>query len=67
MKFEIHALKVASQEKGLALIPLSFYLNKGRVKVRIAIAKGKKVADKRASVKERDDKRRIGQAMKNYQ
>jgi SsrA-binding protein len=65
-KREINTLKVASQEKGLALIPLSFYLIKGRVKVRIAIAKGKKVADKRNALKERDDNRRIQQAMKNY-
>lgn len=65
-KREINALKVASQEKGLALIPLSFYLIKGRVKVRIAIAKGKKVADKRQTIKERDDNRRISQAMKNF-
>lgn len=65
-KREINALKVASQEKGLALIPLSFYLIKGRVKVRIATAKGKKVADKRQTIKERDDNRRISQAMKNF-
>jgi len=65
-KREINTLKVASQEKGLALIPLSFYLIKGKVKVRIAIAKGKKVADKRATIKERDDNKRIAQAMKNF-
>jgi SsrA-binding protein len=65
-KREINTLKVAAQEKGLALIPLSFYLIKGRVKVRIAIAKGKKVADKRNALKERDDMKRIAQAMKNH-
>lgn len=65
-KREINTLRVASQEKGLALIPLSFYLIKGKAKVRIAIAKGKKVADKRATIKERDENKRVAQAMKNF-
>lgn len=64
-KREINRLKTASQEKGLTLIPLAFYLKQGRVKVRIAIAKGKKNIDKRANIKERDEKRRIQQAMKH--
>lgn len=66
-KREIATLKTASAEKGLALIPLSFYLVKGRVKVKIAVAKGKKIGDKRSTIKERDDKRQIEQAMKNRQ
>jgi SsrA-binding protein len=66
-KKEIIKLKTANQEKGFALIPLSIYLIKGKAKIKIAIAKGKKVADKRESIKERDDKKRISQAMKNAQ
>jgi SsrA-binding protein len=65
-KREIKRLKEASQEKGLTLIPLAFYLKQGRVKVRIAIAKGKKNIDKRADIKERDEKRRMQQALKHY-
>lgn len=66
-KREIEKLKVSSQEKGFTLIPLAFYLNKeGRVKVRIAIVKGKKSEDKRVSIKEREDKRQIDRAMKQY-
>jgi SsrA-binding protein len=65
-KREIHKLLNASQISGLALIPLSFYLKNGRVKVKIAIGKGKKTFDKRETIKERDDKRRMGQAMKNF-
>lgn len=64
-KREIDQLRTSVQEKGLALIPLSFYLKKGRVKVRLAIGKGKKSEDKRSAIKERDDKRRMDQAMKN--
>lgn len=65
-KREIERLRVASQEKGLALIPLALYLNKSRVKVKIAIAKGKKTFDKRATIKERDDKRQIERSLKNF-
>jgi len=58
-KREIEALKKASQEKGFTLIPLSVYLIKGRAKIKIAIAKGKKAHDKREAIKERDEKRNI--------
>lgn len=63
-KREIIQLKHATQERGFALIPLSFYLKNGRVKLKFAIAKGKKIHDKRTAVKERDDKRQIDRAMK---
>lgn len=57
-KREIEKLRRLVQEKGLAVIPLSIYLNKkGIAKVRIAVAKGKKVHDKRASLKEKQDQR----------
>jgi SsrA-binding protein len=65
-KREINRLKVASQEKGLTLIPLALYLKQGRIKVRLAIAKGKKNIDKRADIKERDEKRHMQQALKHY-
>lgn len=64
-KREIKTLKEASQEKGLTLIPLAFYLKNGFVKVKVAIAKGKKTFDKRASIKERDEKRRIQHVLKH--
>ncbi|MBN9378156.1 MAG: SsrA-binding protein [Chlamydiales bacterium 38-26] len=65
-KREIDHLKVSAQEKGLTIIPIAFYLKNGRVKVKIALAKGKKVADKRAAIKERDDKRYMQKMMKNH-
>lgn len=64
-KREIQKLKTASQEKGLALIPLNFYLLRGKVKVKIAIAKGKKLTDKRETIKSRDDQREMQKALKN--
>lgn len=65
-KREINRLKVATQEKGLTIVPLALYLKSGRVKIRLAIAKGKKTVDKRADIKEKDEKRRIQQALKHH-
>lgn len=57
-KREIEKLRRLVQEKGLAVIPLSIFLNKkGIAKVRIAVAKGKKAYDKRASLKEKEHTR----------
>jgi SsrA-binding protein len=44
---EIHKLIGKTREKGLALIPLKFYLKKGKIKCELALAKGKKLHDKR--------------------
>lgn len=64
-KREIEKIRRTVIEKGLVLIPLSVYLNqKGIAKVKIAIAKGKKAYDKRAALKEREDKRSIERALK---
>lgn len=64
-KREILKFKTSTEEKGLAVIPLGMYLKKGIVKVRIAIARGKKAYDKRAAIKSREDKRDMERAMKH--
>ena len=64
-KREIRRLKTATQEKGLTIVAIAMFLKNGRVKLKIGIGKGKKMADKRADIKEKDEKRRIDQAMKN--
>ena len=51
---EISKLIGAVERKGYALIPLSLYWKKGRAKLKIALAKGKKQHDKRASIRERE-------------
>ncbi|MBP5672915.1 MAG: SsrA-binding protein SmpB [Victivallales bacterium] len=57
-KKEILRLKKNIEQKGLTLIPLSFYFNShGRVKVSIGICRGKNAGDKREALKEREDKR----------
>ncbi|NLS26278.1 SsrA-binding protein [Sphingomonas sp. S2M10] len=55
---EINKLHGAVAREGMTLVPLSVYFNgKGRAKVELALAKGKKTHDKRETIKERDWKR----------
>ncbi len=57
---EIKRLQVATKEKGLTIIPLKVYINdKNLVKVEIGVAKGKKLHDKRDTIKQRDNDREI--------
>ena len=58
-KEEIKRLVRKVEEKGFTLIPLNFYLSKGRVKVTLGVCKGKKMFDKRASIKDRDVQREV--------
>lgn len=53
-KDEIKRLSRKVEVKGFTLIPLSFYLKNGRVKVELGVCKGKKSFDKRAAIRERD-------------
>lgn len=61
---DIERLKGYIQEKGLTLIPLALYLKNGRVKLRLARARGKKLFDKRAAIKERSEERRLRGVLK---
>jgi len=56
---EIKRLWDAVRQKGVTIVPLQVYLKDGRAKLEIAVAKGKKLYDKRASMAERDAKREI--------
>ena len=56
---EIHRLWNEVRQKGVTIIPLSVYIKDGRAKVEIAVAKGKKLYDKRAEIAKRDAKREI--------
>lgn len=61
---EIDKMEAAVREKGLTIIPLGMYLKKGKVKIRIGVARGKNVSDKRQAIKERDVKRDMQKMMK---
>ena len=66
-KSEIKRLLGKSQEKGLTIIPLRIYFNeRGKVKVEIALAKGKKLYDKRETIRRREQEREARRAMKRW-
>ena len=52
---EILKLSQLTKEKGFTIIPLRFYLKRGKVKVDLGVAKGKQLFDKRESLKKRQD------------
>ena len=63
---EIDKLQGAITRQGLTLVPLSIYFNsRGRAKIELALAKGKKTQDKRETIKERDWKRDQARIMKD--
>ncbi len=62
-KREIRKLAVSVQQEGLTLIPLRLYLKRGLIKLELAIAKGKKLYDKRESIKKRETERELS---RNY-
>ena len=63
-KKEIMRLMGKVQEQGLTLVPLRLYFRDGKAKVELALAKGKKLYDKRATTRERDVKRDLARAMR---
>ncbi len=56
---EIKRLQRITEEKGLTLVPLKFYLKRSLVKCELGIARGKKLFDKRQDIKHRDLKREV--------
>ena len=64
---EIDKLQGAITRQGLTLVPLSVYFNtRGRAKVELALARGKKAHDKRETIKERDWKREQGRLLRQH-
>ena len=61
---EIKKMIGAVERQGLTLIALEIYFKRGRAKVRLGLGKGKKNHDKRADLKEKDDKREMARAVK---
>ncbi len=59
-KNEIRKLKARTEEKGLTIVPLRLFINdRGYAKLEIAVARGKKLHDKRESIKEKEMKREL--------
>jgi SsrA-binding protein len=61
---EVRKFAEVAAQKGLTLIPLDVHFSRGLVKLTIAVAKGKKLHDKRESLKKRDDQKVIQQALR---
>lgn len=61
---QINSLASQVAEKGLTLVPVKLYLKDSRAKVEIALAKGKKLYDKRETIARREAEREMGRAIK---
>lgn len=66
-KREIHRLQEATKQPGFTIIPTLIFIDEnGRAKVDIALAKGKKMFDKRQTLKEKEDRREMDRARKHF-
>ena len=64
---ELNKLHKEVRNSGLTIVPLRLFINdRGLAKMQIALAKGKKLYDKREAIKERDSKKRLGQIKKAF-
>ncbi len=65
-KSEISRLIGKTRERGTSLIPLKMYFLRGRVKVELALAQGKKLHDKRETLKRKEAEREMSRAIKSF-
>ncbi|MBE7519117.1 MAG: SsrA-binding protein SmpB [Thermoflexaceae bacterium] len=61
---EIRRIRELLEEKGLTLIPLSLYLKRGKAKLELGIARGRKQHDRREAIKEREQSREMARAVR---
>ncbi|MBN1312491.1 MAG: SsrA-binding protein SmpB [Anaerolineae bacterium] len=65
--YEIKRWADRAQQRGYTIVPLRLYLRRGRAKLEIALAKGKKLYDKRETLAKRDAQRRIDRELSKHQ
>lgn len=65
-RFEINRLATKVAERGWTVVPLRLYLRNNRAKVEIALVRGKRLYDKRATIARRDAERELERALKEY-
>ena len=64
-KRELQKFQKKLKDAGNTIVPLKLYINdKGKAKIRIALARGKKLFDKREAIKDRENKRNLNRLMK---
>ncbi len=61
---EIRRLRELLEEKGLTLIPLSLYMKRGKAKLELGVARGRKHYDRREAIKEREQSREMARAVR---
>ena len=64
-KKELKHLEEKSEQAGLTIVPVKWYNNKSKLKLEIALVRGKKTIDKRETIKRRDVKRDIDRILKS--
>ncbi|HCA43038.1 MAG TPA: SsrA-binding protein [Bacteroidetes bacterium] len=57
--YQIKKIKTSLEQKGLTLVPLKLYFKNSKVKAEVALARGKKIYDKRETIKKREQERNI--------
>lgn len=65
-KYEIIKLIGFTSQKGYTVVPTKVYFKKGKIKIEIAIAKGKKFFDKREKMRKRDAERQVQRSLKSH-
>jgi SsrA-binding protein len=65
-KREIERLNAKVNEQGYTLVPLKIYFKKGKAKISLALARGKKKYDKRETIRRREEQREMDRARKKY-
>lgn len=64
---EIHKIRTKLEQRGFTLVPLRIYFNnRGLAKIELALARGKRLYDKRKTITERDQRRDLDRSMKKY-
>ena len=63
---EIERLHGKSREKGLTIVPLRLYLANGKIKLKLALGRGKDVVDKRETIKKRESDRDARRALRKH-
>ncbi len=63
-KYQIERLRGKTDEKRMALVPTKVYFKRGRVKVELGLGRGKRLYDKRETIKKREDKKEIERRLK---
>ena len=66
-KAEIRRLVGKVEQQGFTLVPLNLHYREGRVKAEIALAKGRKLHDRRQAIRERDSEREMARSIRNFE